>query len=319
MTSRQIYDLAISLGVKADLRGATRVNKQLAKLKTKYQEMSAKEKAEFDLESLTNPYSDSRVLYSNNKPVKRIMAGIDIGGAEILLAKQLDGIELVISHHPHGVALAGLDGVMSMQAEILADYGVPINIAQSLIKLRISEVSRRLSPENHNHVVDIARVAGLDFMCLHTPADNLAATFLTDLYEKNKKNLDTVEDLMELLKTVPEYQAAIQMKSGPKIFVGAPENYLGKVVFTEITGGTSGSKDVYERMSQYGIGTIVGMHMSDEHRAEAEKHHINVVIAGHMSSDSLGMNLLLDEVEKKGVEVLPIGGFIRVKRFKGKK
>jgi len=318
MKTKEIYNQIIRLGVQADLRGASRVKKNLAKLKERYSDMRPKDKAEFDLESLTNPYSDSRVLYSNNKPVKTIMAGIDIDGAEILLAKQLR-VDLVISHHPHGVALAGLHDVMSMQAEILADYGVPINIAQSLIKLRISEVNRRISPANHNQALDIARTADVDFMCAHTPADNLAAQFLVNLYEKNKNKLDTIGDLIDLLKTVPEYQEAIKMKSGPKIFVGAPENYLGKVVFTEITGGTSGSKDVYEKMSQYGIGTIVGMHMSEEHRAEAEKHHINVIIAGHMSSDSLGMNLLLDEIEKKGIEVLPIGGLMRIRRYKGKK
>lgn len=317
MTTKQIYNQIINLGIKADLRGAARVKKQLAKLKAKYQEMKTKDKVGFDLESLNNPYSDSRVLYSSDKPIKTILAGIDIEGSEILLAKQM-GIDLVISHHPHGVALAALHDVMSMQAEILADYGVPINIAQSLIKLRISEVNRRISPSNHNQVVDLARTADVDFMCAHTPADNLAAEFLINLYENNNKDLDTVGDLIDLLKTIPEYQEAIKMKNGPKIFVGAPENYLGKVVFTEITGGTSGSKDVYERMSQYGIGTIVGMHMSEEHRVEAEKHHINVVIAGHMSSDSLGMNLLLDEIEKKGVEILPIGGLIRVRRYKKK-
>ena len=38
------------------------------------------------------------------------------------------------------------------------------------------------------------------------------------------------------------------------------------------------------------------MHISDEHKKEAEKHHINVVIAGHIASDNLGMNLLLDSV-----------------------
>ena len=72
-------------------------------------------------------------------------------------------------------------------------------------------------------------------------------------------------------------------------------------------------------MAQAGIGTIIGMHMGEEHRKEAEKYHINVVIAGHMASDSLGMNLFLDELEKKGIEVVPVSGLIRVKRFKGKK
>jgi len=46
---------------------------------------------------------------------------------------------------------------------------------------------------------------------------------------------------------------------------------------------------------------------------------MNVVVAGHISSDSLGMNLFLDELEKKGVEVLTCGGLIRVNRNKKNK
>jgi len=56
--------------------------------------------------------------------------------------------------------------------------------------------------------------------------------------------------------------------------------------------------------------------MKEEHRAEAAKAHVNVVIAGHISSDSLGLNLFLDELEKKGIEVIACSGLIRVKRLK---
>ena len=44
------------------------------------------------------------------------------------------------------------------------------------------------------------------------------------------------------------------------------------------------------------------MHISDDHRKEAEKNHINVVIAGHIASDTLGINHHIDHV-LKGVEV----------------
>ena len=56
--------------------------------------------------------------------------------------------------------------------------------------------------------------------------------------------------------------------------------------------------------------------MGEEHRKEAEKAHLNIVIAGHMSSDSIGMNLFLDELEKKGIEIIPCSGLIRVSRNK---
>jgi putative NIF3 family GTP cyclohydrolase 1 type 2 len=68
-------------------------------------------------------------------------------------------------------------------------------------------------------------------------------------------------------------------------------------------------------MSQYGIGTVVGMHMEEEHRKNAEKNHINVVIAGHMASDSLGVNIFLNELRKKAknVEIIPTGGLIEIR------
>jgi len=39
-----------------------------------------------------------------------------------------------------------------------------------------------------------------------------------------------------------------------------------------------------------------------------------VVIAGHMSSDSLGVNLFLDQLEKQGIEIVFCSGLIRVSR-----
>ncbi len=315
MTTKQIHDLAIKLGIEHDLRGQARVKKNLARRQKQYEELSAKNQAEYDQDRLRNPYSDSLVLVDHGrKQIKKVLVGIDMEGAELLLAKQLGDIDLVIAHHPEGPALADLSDVMHLQAEVLADYGVPINIAESVTRPRISEVHRGLSPINHDRSVDFARVLGLDFMCVHTPADNMAANFMIRLLKK--KELETVGEVMEVLKSVPEYQEAAKRKVGPMIFAGAPENYTGKIVVTEFTGGTNGSKDIYEKMAQYGIGTIVGMHMSEEHRKEAEKYHINVIIAGHMASDSLGMNLFLDEVEKKGIAVVPVSGLIRIKRFK---
>lgn len=315
MTTKQIYDLAIQLGIDSDLRGKEKVAKYLEREKNKFAKLDQEAKKYFDQEKLTNPYSDTRLLVDNGRPqVKKILTGIDIDGAELLLAKQL-GADLVIAHHPHGTALADLHSVMDLQAEVLADYGVPINIAESVIKSRISEVSRGFAPVNHNQAVDMAKILGLDFMCTHTIADNLGADFLVKLIKKQEKKLEYVEDLVNLLLEIPEYQSARQMKTGPVLFAGTMDNHCGKIVVTEFTGGTEGSKDMYEKMAQYGIGTIVGMHMSEEHRKEAKKYHINVVIAGHMASDSLGMNLFLDEVEKQGIEVVPISGLVRVKRF----
>ena len=67
-------------------------------------------------------------------------------------------------------------------------------------------------------------------------------------------------------------------------------------------------------MKHAGVGTEIVMHIKPEARKEAEKNHINILVAGHIASDSLGMNLLLDRIEKRGVEIVPLGGLTRFRR-----
>ncbi len=315
MTIKEIFNLAIQMGKEADLRGKEAVEKILERKKKKYEKLPEKEKEVFDKEALENPYLDSRILnISEDKEIKKILVGIDIEPAEILMAKEIGDIDLVVSHHPLGKGLAHLHDVMEMQCDILNLYGVPINIAEGLMRERISEVARGVNALNHQRTVDCARLMKINLINVHTPADNLAAKFLKDLVEK--ENPERLEDLIDLLRDIPEYKEASKIGAGPKIYVGSLERRCGKIAVTEITGGTEGSPKLYEKMAIAGIGTVLGMHMKEESKKEAEQANINVVIAGHMSSDSLGMNLFLDELEKKGIEIIPCSGLIRVSRVK---
>lgn len=318
MTLGDIYKKAVEMGIKADPRGEGGVKKLLARRKKEYEELSAGKKKEFDPEDLVNPYTDSRIfLGSTNLEVDCLMAGIDIGAAEVLLADRLNqkgnGIDLLLTHHPEGSSLASLHEVMDVQADVWAKYGVPINIAEGVMHDRISEVHRKISPVNHNEAVDAARLLGLAFMGTHTITDNLVHTYMEQLFTKTKPY--TVGDVLDILKKEPEYQEAMKGKAGPMIFAGDPKNRAGHVAPIEFTGGTEPSHIIYEKLAMAGVGTVVGMHAGEEHRKEAIKHHINLVIAGHMSSDSLGMNLFLDVIEKNGVKIIPCSGFIRVRRL----
>lgn len=314
MRIQDVYDLAIKIGKEADFRSAQDLEKLLLRRKEKFNKLPEEEKNNFNREALVNPYSDTRILnISDDRDVKKILVGIDIEPAEILLAKEIGNIDLVISHHPLGSALANLHEVMELQCDVLSQYGVPINVAEGLMTERISEVARGVNAYNHQRTVDAARLLGINLICTHTTADNLAAKFLKNKIEKD--NPERIEDLIKSLRQVSEYKEALRLGMGPKVFVGNPENRCGKIALSEITGGTEGSPKLYEKMAIAGIGTTVGMHISEEGKKEAENAHINVVIAGHISTDSLGMNLFLDELEKKGIEIIPCSGLIRVPRL----
>jgi putative NIF3 family GTP cyclohydrolase 1 type 2 len=82
-----------------------------------------------------------------------------------------------------------------------------------------------------------------------------------------------------------------------------------------MTGGTEGSKEVFEKYANSGISTLVGMHFSEDHLENAKKANLNVVIAGHVSSDCIGLNLLFDEIEKtEKLEFVSVSGYERIRR-----
>jgi putative NIF3 family GTP cyclohydrolase 1 type 2 len=106
----------------------------------------------------------------------------------------------------------------------------------------------------------------------------------------------------------------MENNSAPKIVAGKDRNRAGKI-FVDMTGGTEGPEKMFQAFVNAGIGTVVCMHLSEKHIQEASKNNINVIIAGHIASDNLGINLLLDEVLKgEKVNIIPCSGFFRVER-----
>jgi len=312
-----IYDFVVKKGIEQDPRGEKVVQKILDRTKKSYEDLKPQQKQEFDKECFSNPYADTRILNGDpNKEIKSILIGIDMEISEILLADRLKqsgkSIDLVMAHHPEGRALASFYQVMHMQTDILAQTGVPVNIAESLLDQRIKEVERRVHPANHTRAVDAAKLLDVAFMCVHTPADNHVMTYLQKLIDKEKP--EYISDLIKLLKDVPEYKEASQRNAGPKIVLGSEKSRAGKIM-VDMTGGTEGSKDIFKELSKAGISTIVGMHLSDEHIKKANEEHINVVIAGHIPSDTIGLNLLLDQLVKKSrMEIIGCSGFVRIER-----
>src|SRR3989344_6853410 len=215
MKIADIYKKAVAMGIDADFRTNEYVAKILERKKQKYEKLSPQQKKEFDVESLTNPYSDTRILHvADDKEIKKAMCGIDIEVGEILLAKELGDIDLVISHHPMGRALADMHEVMELQADVFHRYGVPINVGEGLMKERTSEIARAFNPRNHWRTVDAAKLLGVNLMCIHTAADNISASFVRDAIAK--KNPERVEDLMEILSGIGEYQQAEQLGVAPR-------------------------------------------------------------------------------------------------------
>lgn len=317
MRLRELYQLIVQIGIEEDPRGKDLVQKELERNKGMYEKLSPAKKETFDLESLENPYTDTRILFGDeDREIQKIMIGVDIEVGEILLADRLnergEKIDLLMAHHPEGRALAGIYKVMELQTDVLNRLGVSVNVAEELMRERIKEVERTLSPLNHTRSVDAARLLNIPFMCCHTVSDNCVATYLQKIMDKRSPR--TVAECMDILYEIPEYKESAKQNAGPILIKGQKTNRAGRI-FVDMTGGTEGSKNVFSRLTQAGVGTVICMHLAESHFKKAKEEPLNIIIAGHISSDNLGMNLLLDKVLKRAkFNIVPCSGYIRFER-----
>ena len=313
----EIYKLIVEMGIDADPRGKEKVQKVLDKSKKSIDKLEGMKKELADKDVTWNPYTDCRLLYGEeDREITSVLAGIDIATGEIVLADRMTekgtSIDLVLAHHPHGIGISNLDFVMKLQPEQWAKLGVPIAQAESAMAKRLKEVHFITKGRNHTQTADAAKLIDMPFMCVHTPADSVGYQFLTN--HLKEKNPETLGDLIDALLEIPEYQESEKVGAGPEILVGSSSGSVGEK-FVFFTGGTSpGSKSI-KKLARAGVSTIITMHMGDNLKKACEEEGLYVVIAGHMSSDSIGMNLILDELEKKGVKTYACSGFIRHSRI----
>lgn len=271
------------------------------------------EKIEKELKKDEVIYGDSAVHHDSGADIKRVFVGIDCETQEILMADRV-GADLVFAHHPEGKALINLWKVMEIHREALIADGISVNVAERVVEERQDEIKRAFHGSNYNRACDAARVMNMSFLNLHTPADNLANKAMKEFIKNGRYN--TIKEFIEAALEIEEYKEAARDGVKPKVLSGSENNRIGKV-FVKFNGGTSGNKKIFKYLESAGVSTFICMHLPEAHVEEAKKHNINVVVMPHMASDSLGVNLMLDEILKRGNEELEIiagAGFVRVDR-----
>lgn len=260
------------------------------------------------LAGLSEIPADSGVVVRGDN-IKKVAFGVDMEVGELLLAKEL-GVDAVITHHPKGgTPLVEFHHVMVNQIDRMVEAGVPINKAQKVLKERIEQVARGQHVANYDRVVSAARLLGMPLITIHTPADILAEKAVQEHLDKGLKGMDkpTLKDVIKLLEEMPEYKKTL---AKPVARAGSDKDYAGRV-FVTMAGGTSGGTSVAKAYYEAGIGTLVVMHMpEDALKAVKEQNIGNVIVAGHMASDSVGINQVIRELEKHGIEVLRMSGVI---------
>lgn len=130
---------------------------------------------------------------------------------------------------------------------------------------------------------------------------------MDEVYKANDN--PTVQEILDQFNDHPRVCPSPRGPA-PVIWVGEKDSYAGKTV-VDFAGGLGAELDELKALITAGVGTFVCMHMdADIVKALQEDNRCNVLCMGHMASDSIGFNQILDAWEARGVEVTRIGGLV---------
>jgi putative NIF3 family GTP cyclohydrolase 1 type 2 len=244
--------------------------------------------------------------------VRRVFVGIDVDIGELFLARSL-GADGVIAHHPVGArARLGLPSVIERHEQQMNVAGIPADVAHTAMLARRQPIAHGLHTTNYDRVVDAAHKLGMPLMNVHLAADIVGRQFFIEFVNRVVDGeATTVGSLIDELKTIPEMEASLVQ---PEIWLGKPDNPVGRWI-VQMAAGVNGGAAIYRTYYEHGFDTILAMHLDERDLRELEqgqRPEANLVITGHMPSDSIGMNRLIDAIEQAGVEVIAGSGVIRV-------
>jgi putative NIF3 family GTP cyclohydrolase 1 type 2 len=233
--------------------------------------------------------------------ITRPWLSIDVGVGELVLARQL-GCDSVISHHPLGKTNVNFYKVLARHVEFLKEEGVPESEARAAVDQLVRKVRLKTHPSIYNQVVEAAEKMKMPLMNVHLPCDEIGRHVMDAALSKAGPKL---EDVVMALLTLPEFRAS-EIK--PEIILGDPEAKRGRTKLA-VAAGTNGGYVIGKAYFTHGIDTLVYMHIDADElkRLREDPTSRNLVLLGHESGDSVGINPFVSALRERGLHPLTVG------------
>jgi len=247
---------------------------------------------------------EDSAIYLEGRNMRKIFFGIDAGVPELLLAREL-GYDCVVAHHPAGgTAILNFSQVFRRHIQQMTEVGISKSEAERAVSKKLADLAVDAHARNYDHAVDVAKAIKMPYMNVHTPLDEVGRRIMSDKIRSRAEKDSTVRDVVSALRELPEFRNA---RTEIEIRVGKPENPAGKVVVSH-GAGTNGGYEIAKTYFEHGIGTVIYIHVGvgdlDKLKAESKG---NLVVTGHIASDSVGINPFIHELENKGLSVVTAG------------
>ena len=247
---------------------------------------------------------EDSAVYVEGKNIRKVLLCIDAGSPELLLAKQLR-YDAVIAHHPAGgTAVIDFHEVFKRHVNQMVDAGIPKAKAEKVVAKKLEQLETEGHTRNYCQATDAAKLLKMPFMNIHTPLDEIGRRIMSEKIDSRITGSSKVKDVVKALNELGEFKKAL---TKIKIRMGKAENPAGKVIVSH-GAGTNGGYEIAKAYFEEGVGTLIYIHvgLGDLEKLKTEKLG-NLVVTGHIASDSVGINPFVHKLEEAGVSVTTLG------------
>ncbi len=238
-----------------------------------------------DLAGFTEIPDDSGV-HVPGAGLRRLLFGLDIGVAELLMARNL-GYDGVIAHHPLGVAYRAWR-VFARHVELLRGAGVPEEAARAAVAPKLETLRLGGVVANYEQVPQAARLLEMPLLNIHAPLDEVGRQRMQRVVDAALATQPqaSVADVARALGALP---AAERAPTEIQVLLGDPEAPAGRVLVAH-GALTNGGYHVARACFEHGIDTVVYIHIavSDLERLRAHEEG-QLIVTGHLVGDAVGI------------------------------
>ncbi len=243
-------------------------------------------------------FRDSGIISSNGCDFETVICGIDIGLKEIY-AIEKSGYDvkkcIFLSHHPIGHFSEEIPNAMKIYEKTVFQGCNDF----SFLNQEIEHQRRLFLNDNVTRESSLLKYFSTNCMCIHTLADMLAHDYLSRYVAKCRD----IEEIVDVLSSLPE------MRSISNRVAFCKNRYDIGTVAPVVSGGCMFSSGLFDRVQ---CDTLIVPGYSLELEKLSENYEKNIIFCNHMALDSLGMNLLLAELNLECD--LPVSGYTYVDR-----
>jgi putative NIF3 family GTP cyclohydrolase 1 type 2 len=245
--------------------------------------------------------ADSAV-HVKGKNISKVLIGIDIGTAELMLAKQL-GCDGVIAHHPIGIAAVNFYKVFDRHLDYMIEHGIPKKIAREAVEKLKERMETRNHADIYSDVAGAAKVLGMPLVNIHQPCDEYMRQVI--LHAIKAGRTEYVSDIIKSISKIPEFRHAA---TKVQVRFGNQNNKAGRWTLV-VAAGTNGGFHIAKAYLQHGVSTVIYLHIDygELTKMREEKLEGNLIVMGHLAGDSIGLNGLAERLEDLGIETVRVG------------